>query len=163
MKSRFVYFGQVAVAAAAVLAASCAQVKKDEGAAVEARATARWDLLIKHQADKAYDYLSPGFRQTITREKYAQQKNDVAMRWQAVRVSGHECEADTCTVHVIVDAEVKLPGIGKPQKASTPLEEHWIRVGREWYVLPDTRLKPVPVPPDAAKAAESKEPQKPSP
>ena len=162
MKNRFVYFARASLAAAVVLAAGCTQVKKDEGAAVEARAAARWDLLIKHQAEKAYDYLSPGFRQTITREKYAQQKNDVAMRWQAVRVSGHECETDTCTVHLIVDAVIPMPGIGKPTKASSPLEEHWIRVGNEWFVVPDTRLKAVPVPPQQAKPAESKDPQKPS-
>lgn len=162
MKNRFVYFARFGFAAAAVLAAGCGPIRKDEGAAVEARATARWDLLIKHQAEKAYDYLSPGFRQTITREKYAQQKNDVAMRWQAVRVTGHECDADTCTIHLTVDAIIPMPGIGKPTKASSPLEEHWIRVDHDWFVVPDTRLKAIPALPKEAKPAESKEPQKPS-
>jgi len=89
MKNRQVHIFHAAAALAALALAGCgAAVKKDDGAAVEARAAERWNLLIAHQAEKAYDYLTPGFRQTITREKYASDKNDVALRWKSAKVSG---------------------------------------------------------------------------
>ena len=142
--------------------AACAAVKKDDGAAVEARAAERWDFLIKHQAEKAYDYLTPGFRQTITREKYAAQKNDPATPWKSAKVSGHSCDADSCTVTVLIATEVRLPGLAKMQSANLPTEEHWTRSGRTWYYLPDTRLKVVPVKPGEEKAAGSPDTDKPS-
>jgi hypothetical protein len=135
--------------------AACAAVKKDDGAAVEARATERWDFLIKHQAEKAYDYLTPGFRQTITRQKYADQKNDPAARWKSAKVSGHSCDADSCTVTVQIGTEVRIPGLAKAQFATLPTEEHWVRSGREWYYLPDTRMKVVPVKPGEEKGTGS--------
>jgi hypothetical protein len=147
MINKQVYFLRACMLlAAAALSACSAPVKKDDGAAVEARATERWNYLIAHQAEKAYDYLSPGYRQTITREKYATQRNDVAMRWKSVQVAGHACEADTCTVNLWVESIVPMQGIA-PQPIKTPLEEHWIKVDRTWYYVPDNRLKATPVTP----------------
>lgn len=145
MGNEKMYFLRRCALLAPLALAACTPVKKDDGATVEARAAARWDLLIKHQAEKAYDYLTPGFRQTITREKYAAQKNDVATRWKGAHVSGRACEGDSCTVTVMVDADVKIPGIGKLQSTTMPTEERWVRVGRDWFYLPDTRLKAVPI------------------
>jgi hypothetical protein len=147
-------FRSAILAAAAALAACAAPVKKDDGAAVEARALERWNLLIAHKAEKAYDYLTPGFRQTVTREKYASDKNDVAVRWQAATAGGHRCEGDTCTVTVMVDSLVKMPGIGKPQNAKFPSEERWIRIDGTWYYLPDSRIKATPVVPGQADPAD---------
>jgi len=155
MKNRQVHFSRGCAVLAALSLAGCgAAIKKDDGAAVEARATERWNLLIAHQAEKAYDYLTPGFRQTITREKYASDKNDVALRWKSAKVSGHSCDADACTVTVLIDAQVRMPGIGQAQATTMPSEERWVRIGGNWYYLPDTRLKATPVP--AAEAAPDK-------
>ena len=161
MKNRHVHIFHAATALAALALAGCgAAVKKDDGAAVEARAAERWNLLIAHQAEKAYDYLTPGFRQTITREKYASDKNDVALRWKSAKVSGHSCDADACTVTVMIDAQVRMPGIGQAQSTTMPSEERWVRVDRNWYYLPDTRLKATPVAPAGAAADKSGEPAK---
>lgn len=151
MKNAKVYgFRGAVLLAAATLAACAAPVRKDDGAAVEARAMERWNYLIAHQAEKAYDYLTPGFRQTVTREKYASDKNDVAIRWNSAKPGGHRCDGDTCVVTVLVESLVKLPGIGKPQPASLPSEERWIRISGTWYYLPDSRIKATPVAPGAA-------------
>lgn len=154
MKTGKLYFLRPGVLLAAAALAACSSgggVRKDEGSVVEARAVERWNLLIAHRAEKAYDYLTPGFRQTISREKYAEQKNDVALRWKAARVNGHSCDADSCTVTVMVDTQVQLPGIGRAAPTTLPSEEHWVKVDRSWYYLPDSRIKAVPV--DPAKEA----------
>jgi hypothetical protein len=136
---------------AAGLAACGTAVKKDDGAAVEARAVERWNYLIAHQAEKAYDYLTPGYRQTITREKYAAQKNDVAVKWKGAHVTGRNCEADTCTVMVMIDALVPMPGLSQDHPTSLPTEEHWVKVSGNWYYLPDTQTKALPSAPAQAK------------
>ena len=41
---------------------------------------------------------------------------------------------------------VPMQGIA-PQPIKTPLEEHWIKVDRTWYYVPDNRLKATPVTP----------------
>lgn len=147
MKTAQVYFSAgLALAAALTACAPQSQAtKKDDGALVEQRAVERWNLLIAHQAEKAYDYLTPGYRQTITREKYAEQKNDVAMRWKSAKVAGRKCDGDSCTVTVLVDVQVKMPGVGQAQSTAMPTEERWLRIDRNWYYLPDTRLKATPV------------------
>lgn len=161
MKNRQVHFFRGCAALAVLSLAGCGSaIKKDDGAAVEARATERWNLLIAHQAEKAYDYLTPGFRQTITREKYASDKNDVALRWKSAKVSGHSCDADACTVTVMIEAQVRMPGIGQAQATTMPSEERWVRVDRNWYYLPDTRLKATPVPAPGAAPDKSTDPAK---
>ena len=155
MKNGQIYLLRLCALAAPLALAACGEVKKDDGAAVEARARQRWDLLIKHEAEKAYDFLTPGFRQTITREKYAQQKNDPAVRWRSAEIAGHSCEADACTVTVKVVTEVRMPGVGKPQTPTLPTEEHWVRIDRTWYYLPDTRIKALPVDATEGKPAAS--------
>jgi uncharacterized protein YchJ len=152
MKNKQVYVlrGCVLLGVAALSACS-APVKKDDGALVEARATERWNYLIAHQAEKAYDYLSPGYRQTITREKYASQKNDVAVRWKGAHVTGRNCEAEACTVTVMIDALVPMPGLSQEHPTALPTEERWIKVSGNWYYLPDTRVKGLPATPAEAK------------
>jgi hypothetical protein len=150
MKTGYLYFLRTGIVAAAAALAACSSTggsRGDEGAVVEARALERWNLLIAHQAEKAYDYLSPGFRQTVTREKYAEQKNDVAIRWKAAHVNGHHCDGDSCTVTVMIDTRVQMPGLGKAAPATLPSEERWVKVDRSWYYLPDNRMKAVPVQP----------------
>ena len=165
MKSKHVNFARLCIALASLALAACGagMVKQDDGAAVEKRATERWNFLIAHQAEKAYDYLTPGFRQTITREKYATQKNDVAMRWKTAHVSKHTCDGDTCEVTVMIDASVPMPGVGKSAPATAPAQEHWIRADGIWYYLPDARLKAPSASTDEAKPASVPEPQKPQP
>ncbi|MHB8448820.1 MAG: hypothetical protein ACYC9P_12955, partial [Rudaea sp.] len=72
MKSKKVYFAQIVLAAAALALAGCGMLKKDEDASViKTKAVQRWDDLIARKADKAYDFLAPGYRKTISRAQYA--------------------------------------------------------------------------------------------
>ena len=143
---RKVYVAASGLLLATALAA-CAPVKpvnKDDGAIVERRALERWNLLIAHQAEKAYDYLTPGYRLTMSRDKYATRMNDTAVRWKKVQSGGHSCQADTCTVTVLVDVLVPMQGVSSPQGATMPVEEHWIKADNVWYFFPDWNMKPLP-------------------
>jgi hypothetical protein len=116
-------------------------VKKDEGLVVQQRAIERWNLLIAHKGDKAYDYLAPGYRQTITRDQYASTIGGALVHWQSVKPLDQKCEADSCVVHVQVNSKVTIPqALNHEIDLQTPIKENWIRSSGTWYYLPDSRL-----------------------
>jgi hypothetical protein len=129
------YLGIAAIALAALAAAGCADHSKSEN--VDRRAVERWNHLIAHQAEKAYDYLTPGFRATQTREAYASAMNGRPLQWKSAKFNHKECEEDRCTAYVDVAYTLKMPGgaVGSIESTSTQ-SETWIRVDGEWYFLP---------------------------
>jgi len=140
MEIRKVYFARFVAAVMIVAAAGCATApaKEENNSFIKERAMARWNLLIAHQADKAYDYLSPGFRGTISREKYASEMNERGLRWDKVDYVSQECEAAKCKVRLLVAYKITLKGSVGTVKSMGPLVETWIKADGKWYFLPDT-------------------------
>lgn len=128
----------LALAAALVLLAACTTggVKKDDTAEVEQRAVQRWEYLIAHEAEKAYDYLTPGYRQTITRDAYAATMNHRPVQWASVNYVDRKCESDRCSVTLNVRYSLEMAGMGRPAESSSPQTETWIRTRGTWYFLP---------------------------
>jgi hypothetical protein len=127
-----------ALAVLLVALAGC-NTNKDPTADVEKRATERWNFLIAHQAEKAYDYLSPGTRETQTRENYAKAMNSRPMQWINAKFNRKECDADRCKVYIDVSYSIAMPGagaIGKPIESTSTQTETWVRVKDDWYFLP---------------------------
>lgn len=124
------------VLAGAVLAvAGC--VDKSSPDSIDERSVERWNHLIAHEADKAYDYLSPGFRATKTREDYAAAMNNRPVQWKAVKFNSKSCDADSCNVQVDVTYAVNMPGaVGKSPDVTTTQSETWVLADGAWYFLP---------------------------
>ena len=142
MKSNKVYFAATAAFAAALLAGcaagpSAGAGKGENASVLRERATERWNLLIAHKADKAWDYLSPGYRQTKPRDAYAQEMNSRGVRWSKVTYGSQECEPDACKVHLFVDYKLDMGGLAGTVESSAPLTETWVKVDGRWYYLPD--------------------------
>ena len=149
MKNKKVYFAKMVLVCGTLALAACGMVKKDENASViQRKAVQRWDYLIAHQADKAYDFLSPGYRATTTREAYATGMNNRPVTWKSVQFVDQSCTEDACTVHVKLkyDVAVNMHGVRTIQ-GDSPLTEHWIKDSGRWYFLPGR-------PRSAAKAVE---------
>ena len=119
---------------ALLILAGCADTANPDN--VDRRAVERWNYLIAHQAEKAYDYLTPGFRATQPREVYASAMNNRPVQWKSVKFNHKECDAERCKVSVDVNYQVKMPGTGAMTKASSTQDETWILVKGEWYILP---------------------------
>ena len=143
MKNKKVYFAKIALAAAAALVlAGCGMlVKKDEDASViKAKSVQRWDYLIAKQADKAYDFLSPGYRATVTRENYAAGMNNRPVSWESVQYIDQQCGADACTVNLKLKYKVLINLHGaRKVKGDSPISERWIKESGRWYYLPDSK------------------------
>ena len=139
MEIRKVYFARFVAAAMIAAVAGCATVpaKEEDNSIIKERAVTRWNLLIAHKADQAYDYLSPGFRSTISREKYADEMNQRGVHWDKVNYVSQECEATTCKVRLLVDYRITLKGSVGTVKSMAPLVETWIKTDGKWYFLPD--------------------------
>ena len=101
------------------------------------RAVERWDYLIKREAEKAYDYLSPGFRATKKRADYANEMNNRPIRWTKVYLHSEVCEKpDVCKIILMIEYEAVLPGTSKPTSAPAFINETWIKDGGKWWLLP---------------------------
>ncbi len=125
-----------ALAAVAVLAlAGCTD--KADPSNVDRRAVERWNYLIAHQAEKAWDYLTPGYRSTRTKESWAQAMNTRPVQWKEAKFKDKECDAERCKVRVDVNYSVKMPGLaGTGTNATRTQGETWILVDGQWYFLP---------------------------
>lgn len=97
-------------------------------ALVRQRATARWDLLIKGDFDGAYQYMSPGSRETTTLERY--KANIRRDSFRSIKMESVACDGEACTVKLTLTYDhPKMKGI------VTPVVESWIVDGAQaWYV-----------------------------
>ena len=105
---------------------------------VKKRAEQRWAYLIEKKVEKAYPYLTPGYRKTKELQQYIAEKTSIVFNWKRATSTNAECEEDVCTVFISLDYEVTLPNTGgKPIDTFAPLREKWVKVGTQWYFLPD--------------------------
>jgi hypothetical protein len=96
---------------------------------VAERAQQRWDLVIKGQVEKAYEYLSPASRSTVPLDLY--RKRAGAGRWaKSARVEKVDCRADTCQVTMLVEYDLnEIKGLERS------VEETWIKDSASWWLV----------------------------
>ena len=145
MVSRKVYFAQIVATLSLGLLAGCGTTtptKPPSNETLQERAVKRWNFLIEHKAEKAYDYLTPGFRATKPRDEYAREMNGRGVKWLDVTFNSEECKTDTCTVRLLVNIEIDMAGAAGHVKAISPVVETWIKEDGNWYYLPDATRSP---------------------
>lgn len=125
------------IALCVILLSGCvAGAKKDTSDILSTRAVERWNLLIAGKAEKAYDYLSPGYRATKARKDYAEEMNNRPVHWKSAKFESKECQQDTCTVAVYVQFAVRIRA-GAPETSSGDLvQEKWVNTDGKWYYVP---------------------------
>ena len=145
MVSKKVYFAQFVAICSLALLAGCGPTtptKPQSTETLQERTVNRWNFLIEHKAEKAYDYLTPGFRATKSRDEYAREMNGRGMKWLDVTFNSEECKEDTCTVRLLVNIEIDMTGAAGHVKAISPVVETWIKESGNWYYLPDATRSP---------------------
>lgn len=149
MKNVKVYYWIPALVLALMTFAGCQ--KQDPATIVPQRAIERWDLLIASHPVKAYEYLSPGYRSTHTLDQYVAYVATSRIKWKSARVVQQQCEAEVCTVHLMVKSTVPatLASTTRDLQLETPLTEQWIASDGQWYFLPDSKGAPAAAGPAA--------------
>lgn len=128
------------VVACLVLAACSASSPLRDSSSQEVlkqRAEQRWQYLADRDAAKAWDYLTPGYRQTVSRDTYAARMNNRPIRWTSGTVTGIECEdARRCTVQVTIGFTTRVAGVTGEIASMSRTKEDWLYLNNQWYHLP---------------------------
>lgn len=100
------------------------------------RAEARWKLVLDRDFEIAWDYLTPGYRETTKRFDYARDRAGRPFQFLSADVVSEECQEDLCKIKVLVTyrAIAAPAGMGK-MVLSRELEETWIQVDGTWWMV----------------------------
>ena len=119
------------------LLSACATVAEPKAASIEERVTARWNALLSDDLAGAYEFLSPGYRSSVTSVQY--QRNILLQRvqWTNAEYRSSDCTENTCDVSVALSFKISgaLPGV-RTYKGKKTVKESWIKVDDIWYIVP---------------------------
>lgn len=128
----------IALLGSLLVLASCATTGGDTPEdRLRERATARWEALLGGDLAGAYEYLSPGYRSSVSSLQY---QRSILMRrvaWTSAEYIGSECSEYTCRVKMLVGFAIHgaLPGVKSIEDDDT-IEESWVLTGGQWYLVP---------------------------
>ncbi len=117
--------------------AGCAGMGPTPENQVLERAQERLDLFLAEDYAAAYDYLSPGYRSSVSSADYQRQQLMRRVRWTAARANESNCEEDSCKVRISLEYEVfgAVPGVTRfPSRGDAT--ENWVRSDGQWYFVP---------------------------
>ncbi len=116
-------------------AAEAAQMAPEDQ--VKLRALKRWEYLVERRFDAAYELLSPGYRETQSKEAYVKTMKDRPVQWTGVFFQKATCEPAVCAVEIQVNAQFQMPvmRVGTVD-ALNVVTENWIVSDGEWYLVP---------------------------
>lgn len=102
------------------------------------RSEARWALMIDREFEQAWDYYTPGFRETTPRKAFSDDMKRRPIRWYDAKVEEADCDGDRCTISV----EVTYRAIAAPHgqshmRMTRKLDETWIRLDGQWWYSPN--------------------------
>ncbi|QOC23051.1 hypothetical protein IC757_02515 [Wenzhouxiangella sp. AB-CW3] len=137
-KSKRALGGAVSLACAVFVLAACqAEPELTPDEAVHERAQERWDLRLEQEYGEAYEYYSPGYRQTVDAYSHVADQRNRAVMYTGARVVSVECESEICRARVRV--EYRVPGAPSGLSRVTSertITENWIHSGGEWWYSP---------------------------
>ena len=112
-----------------LVAAACATTPpKPAEVIVQERAQARWDLMVKGDFDRAYEYFSPSSRAAMPLASFKSRIKPGF--WKEVKVEKAECSsADRC------EAVATISYDHRGMRIDTPHRETWIRDESNWWLL----------------------------
>lgn len=99
---------------------------------VKARASERWQLLIKGDVEKAYAMLNDGYRQITPYERYRGKITNGM--WVSADVIETNCAPEKCTVRIRLVAKPPL-GAHFGDNITTHFDETWLLEEGQWHFL----------------------------
>jgi hypothetical protein len=104
---------------------------------IEERSTARWNAVFSGDLSGAYQYLSPGFRSSVSSMQYQRSILLKPVQWTSAKYMESNCQETTCDVRFQVGYRVvgALPGV-KSYEGKQDVHESWILIDGLWYFVP---------------------------
>lgn len=124
---------------AAMFFSACSMLPtKTDAEIVESRSALRMEALKKLDFEKAYTYMSPGYRSIKGLDRF-KLENAGAVNLLDFQVQPAECVEDTCQVLVNSNYNITIvsPGfsVKKPLNIERVSKETWIRTGGKWWFV----------------------------
>lgn len=102
------------------------------------RAQARWDHLIADEYARAWEYFTPGYRETSPVEQYVASIQQRPVKWEKAEVVASDCVESRCEVVVDVTYSIPRATAGLEQVRPTrPVRETWIFSQGQWWFTPE--------------------------
>lgn len=111
-----------------------------EPVSVEERAQQRWDHVVAREFEQAYEFFSPGYRETTPLHEYMIDVLTRPVRWVNAEVIGASCLEDVCRLSVEVTVQPVIgPGHFRQQRPTQTIEERWVRIDGVWWYVANRR------------------------
>ncbi|CAB1274331.1 hypothetical protein [Candidatus Nitrosacidococcus tergens] len=132
----FIYLLKFTLLLGAFALIGCTSVPKEQQ--VGERAVARWQALITQDWQRAYNYLSPGYRGVHSLDLYKSRFGN-AVHWEDIRLTETTCsEENLC--RVVLSLTFTYTGhVGQmvPGQHQQIIKEKWIKEQNQWwYYIP---------------------------
>ena len=101
---------------------------------VEDRAVERWGLLSKRKFSEAYQYLSPGSRETTPENVYIGHFGG-ATQWLDAKPVTSDCDKELCKITMRVNYRIQHKFFPKGIENSREFKEKWIQSDGQWWYL----------------------------
>lgn len=120
-----------------LMVSACATTTSSQGV-IEERAMARWEVLLSGDLSAAYDYLSPGYRSSVSSLQYQRSVLRRRVTWTNAKYVESNCDEIACKVQISLDYTLygALPGV-KSFDGTQTIEESWVLVDGTWYLVPE--------------------------
>jgi len=120
----------------ALLLSACATTMPPEKT-VEERAIARWDTILSDDLAGAYEFLSPGYRSSVTSVQYQRSLLLSKVKWNEAQHIESDCTETTCKLKISLRYTVyaAIPGV-KSFDGTQTIDESWVLVDGIWYLVP---------------------------
>lgn len=125
------------VLSAATIWLSACMTTAPTSAVIEQRATARWEAVLSDDIDVAYEFLSPGYRSSVSLKQYHRSLLLKQINWTAAKYVESDCGETACNVKILLDFTIygAVPGAPTFDSKQT-IEESWVLVNGSWYLVP---------------------------
>lgn len=117
---------------------ACATTPQEEPKGIGELAQERWDTLLSGDLGGAYEYLSPGYRSSVSSMQYQRKLLLQRIRWTGAEYIDSDCLESTCKVQISLDFSLinALPGV-KRFDGTQAIEENWIKADGKWWFVPE--------------------------
>ena len=127
----------ICMSLAIVLLSACAG-NPARNQTVEQRAMSYWDVLIHGELLEAYEYLSPGYRSSVSSNAFQRQMLLKKVKWTDATYIESDCTETVCKVKISLGYTVfaAVPGV-KSFSSKQTINQNWVLVDRVWYLVPE--------------------------
>ena len=103
---------------------------------LEERVNARWQYVVDRDFVEAWEFYSPGYRETHPRAAFVDDMASRQLRYLGGAFKDASCEGDRCTVQVEVTYQLVAGARAlRNKEVRTSLQERWIWLDNRWWFV----------------------------